>query len=109
MFPSSCRKAPSAQGLQWSDDFPTSSHRPILKLVAFSVPDMECQHVCWPEVKKTLEGQTGIASVTLAEQPNEDKVVDKRVFIAVRDSFNADAAIQALNKVGFAESKVLDN
>lgn len=87
---------------------PAPSH-PGAKLVAFSVPHMTCQHNCWPEVKKTLEGQEGVEIVTLAKQPNEDEVVDKRVFVEVGDKFNSQAALDALSKIGFDESKVIDN
>ena len=82
---------------------------PSVKLVAMTVPHMTCQHNCWPEVKKTLEAQEGVAKVTLSKQPNEDEVVDKTVFIAVKGNFDAQAAIEALGKNGFDESKVIDN
>lgn len=78
-----------------------------VKLVALRVPTMACPHACWPEVKKTLEGQAGVALVQLAKQPNEDEIVDKTVYISFRGDFDAKNAIAALDRVGFEGSEVV--
>src|SRR6056297_3263441 len=41
------------------------------QLVSLKVPDMHCPVACYPAVKKTLEGQTGVSGVDLAEQSEE--------------------------------------
>jgi copper chaperone CopZ len=62
---------------------------------------MSCPHSCWPEVKKTLESQAGVAAVELAPQAKEDEINDRTVLIKTSAGFELDKAIAALDKAGF--------
>ncbi len=90
----------------------TSAAAPVpgkdaVKLVALHVPKMSCPHNCWPEVKKTLEGQEGVASVQLAKQEKEDEINDRTVYVSLKGDFNANAAIAALDKIGFDGTEIV--
>lgn len=77
------------------------------ELVSLKVPEMHCPFACYPSVKSTLEGQTGVASVELVEQ-KEDGVIDNPVvLIKASTDFDIDQAIAALAKSGFADSQVV--
>ena len=101
------KSAPSSSG---SSSGATTSSMPndaSVRLVTLSVPKMTCPHACWPEVKKVLENQTGVARVELPAQPNADEITDRRVFIALKGDFNAEKAISELATIGFDESKLV--
>ena len=69
-----------------------------------SVPSMMCPYACWPKVKETLAAQPGVEDVQLAEQPAgtaEGEIKERIVELKLNDSFNADAAIAALQKANY--------
>jgi copper chaperone CopZ len=66
--------------------------------VAFSVPDMMCEHSCVPMVRETLAEQPGVKDVKVDLQAKTATVaVDK-------DEFDADKAIAALKDRMFANT-----
>ena len=80
---------------------PKAGNSVEVKTVSLSVPTMSCPHSCWPEVKKTLESQAGVAAVELAPQAKEGEINDRTVLIKTSAGFELDKAIAALDKAGF--------
>jgi hypothetical protein len=74
------------------------------QMVALRVPSMHCPFACWPKVKKTLEGQGGVAEVTLAKQKSESELTNPVVYVQADDSFDSSEAIEALAAVGFQDA-----
>jgi periplasmic mercuric ion binding protein len=77
-----------------------------VKLVSLKVPEMHCPHGCYPTVKKTLEGMPGVEGVDLAEQKSKDAIDNPVVKLKLNGSFDADAAMAALEKKGFKSEVV---
>ncbi|MFO0920864.1 MAG: hypothetical protein U0905_00010 [Pirellulales bacterium] len=77
------------------------------KTIRVLVPDMNCQHVCWPEVRNTLARQPGVRSVKLVAQPNPDEITHKHVLLNVEEGFDSDVAFQELDRIGFQNSKII--
>jgi hypothetical protein len=79
-----------------------------LASLTLNVPEMHCPVMCYPNVKKTLEGRGDVASVELVPQ-KEEGVIDKpQVVVKYKDGFNVDDAIVMLEKKGFGGSTVID-
>jgi copper chaperone CopZ len=74
--------------------------------VSIHVPNMHCPHACWPAIKETLEGEGGVAEVTLAEQAEEDKIDNPRVMVTLNGPFDGAKAVEALTAAGFADSEI---
>jgi copper chaperone CopZ len=69
--------------------------------VAFSVPDMMCEHSCVPTVRETLAGQPGVTDVKVdLEAKTATVAVDK-------DEFDADKAIAALKDRMFTNTELV--
>lgn len=81
---------------------------PASSKMVIKVPTMSCPHGCWPTVKKTLEEQSGVASVELAKQSDETTIDKPEVTITCDGTFDAPAAIDALSKNGFEGAEVLN-
>lgn len=84
----------------------SSSTGPSATTVSLEVPSMSCPVACWPTVKKTLEAEPGVASVTLSEQKEEDIIDNHVVYVAVEDGFDVDHAIGSLAAAGFDDAKL---
>lgn len=78
------------------------------QLVSLKVPDMHCPVACYPAVKKTLEGQSGVSGVDLAEQAEEGIIDNPVVVIKTAPGFDLDQAIAALDAAGFSKSTVTE-
>ncbi len=78
------------------------------QLVSLKVPDMHCPVACYPAVKKTLEGQTGVSGVDLAEQSEEGIIDNPVVLIKTAPGFDLDQALAALDAAGFSKSTVTE-
>ena len=76
-------------------------------LVNLHVPSMHCPVACYPSVKKTLEGQSGVQAVDLAEQKEEGIIDNPVVVIKVKEGFDLDKAIQSLAQTGFDGASVV--
>jgi copper chaperone CopZ len=69
--------------------------------VAFSVPDMMCEHACVPAVREVLAKQPGVKDVKV-------ELETKTATVAVDESqFDAEAAVAALVDRQFKETKLL--
>jgi copper chaperone CopZ len=69
--------------------------------VAFSVPDMMCEHACVPAVREVLAKQPGVKDVKV-------ELETKTATVAVDESqFDAEAAVAALVDKQFKETKLL--
>jgi copper chaperone CopZ len=69
--------------------------------VAFSVPDMMCEHSCVPAVREVLAKQPGVKDVKV-------ELETKTATVAVDESeFDAEAAVGALVDRQFKETKLL--
>ncbi len=71
------------------------------------VPQMHCPFACYPAVKSTLEQESGIASVELAEQKEEGVIDNPEVVIQYESGFDVNSAIAALAKKGFTKSEIV--
>ncbi len=87
----------------------TPSSENAVRLVSLEVPEMSCPFSCWPKVKETLEGQSGVDSVQLAKQADENAIDNPIVHVQLNGEFNTNLAIQALSKAGFEGSKIVQN
>lgn len=76
------------------------------RTVTLEVPSMHCPFACWPKVKKTLESEQGVGTVTLAEQKVEGAIDNPVVHVAVGNGFDEQQAIAALAKAGFDDAEV---
>jgi hypothetical protein len=74
--------------------------------VSLEVPTMSCPFACWPHVKETLEGESGVTQVTLAPQKDANAIDNPVVYVAAGTDFNAEKAIADLAAAGFAGAKV---
>lgn len=93
-----------------SDDQPGSSEATdasAAQLISLKVPGMHCPFACYPSVKKTLEGQSGVELVELAPQKEEGVIDNPVVLIKTTEGFDIDAAIQTLAQTGFEDSSVI--
>ncbi len=71
-----------------------------LPTVSFEVPNMHCEVMCVPKVRKTLAAQPGVKDVRV-------DLESKTATVAVEgDAFDADAAVAALEAEEFADTKV---
>jgi copper chaperone CopZ len=69
--------------------------------IAFSVPDMMCEHSCVPAVREVLAKQPGVKDVKV-------ELETKTATVAVDESeFDAEAAVAALVDRQFTETKLL--
>ena len=75
--------------------------------LTLSVPHMHCAVSCYPNVKKTLEETTTVASVELAEQQKEGIIDNRQVIVHYTSGFNVDEAIEMLEQKGFADSDLV--
>ncbi len=78
-----------------------------VELVSLKVPTMHCPFACYPSVKKTLEGSTGVQSVDLAEQKEEGTIDNPVVIIKASSQFDIDRAVAALAAKGFTGAEVV--
>jgi periplasmic mercuric ion binding protein len=77
-----------------------------VELVSLRVPTMHCVYGCLPKIKKELEQHAGVAEVTLAQQASEEELDNPVLHIRIDGQFDADSAIAALAKIGFAGAAV---
>lgn len=73
-------------------------------VATLAVPEMNCQLACYPKVKRTLEGVTGVATVELVKQQDEVQIDDRRVTITFEGDVDGAAALAALESAGYAGS-----
>ncbi len=87
-----------------------TSHQvmPTSGSMTLQVDDMHCPFACYPAVKKTLEGQTGVVDVELAEQKVDGEIDNPQVLVKYEPGFDLTAAREALAKKGFAKSSVIE-
>lgn len=78
-----------------------------LQLVSIHVPKMHCPFACYPAVKKTLEGTTGVQGVELAEQKEEGVIDNPVVIVKAAPGFDVEKAMESLAAKGFSESEVV--
>lgn len=78
-----------------------------VELISLKVPGMHCPFACYPSVKKTLEGQSGVELVELSPQKEEGVIDNPVVLIKVSEGFDVDSAIQSLAQSGFEDSAVV--
>lgn len=78
-----------------------------VEMVSLKVPTMHCPFACYPSVKKTLEGATGVQSVDLAAQKEEGTIDNPVVIIKAGSQFDIDQAVAALAASGFAGAEVV--
>jgi copper chaperone CopZ len=79
---------------------PVAFNTASLPTVSFEVPHMHCEIMCVPKVRKTLAAQPGVKDVRV-------DLETKTATVAVEgDSFDAVAAVLALETAEFADSKV---
>lgn len=74
--------------------------------VVLNVPNMHCEFSCFPLVKETLESSTTVASVELAPQKEEGTIDNRQIVVNHNPGFDAEEAIGALTKAGFADSSL---
>lgn len=75
--------------------------------LTLTVPTMHCEFSCFPRVKETLEGTTGVESVALAEQKEEGVIDNRQVVVNYLAGFDINAALASLEKEGFSDSGVV--
>lgn len=97
--------APSASDQQSGNSESTDAS--AAQLISLKVPGMHCPVACYPAVKKTLEGQSGVELVELAPQKEEGIIDNPVVLIKTSEGFDLDAAIQTLAQTGFEDSSVV--
>jgi len=102
-----CQSQTSSPEAVKSTDVVPSSTAVNEKTLRVFVPDMNCQHVCWPEVRNTLARQPGVRSVKLVAQPTSDEITHKHVLLTIEDGFDSDLAFQELDRIGFQNSKII--
>lgn len=98
-----------------SDAATTESSEPAEKpavegdvhMISLKVPSMHCPFACYPSVKKTLESETGVAAVDLAEQKEEGVIDNPVVIIKAGENFDLDKAIASLTATGFDGASVV--
>ncbi|TWT55938.1 heavy-metal-associated domain-containing protein [Allorhodopirellula solitaria] len=72
--------------------------------LTLEVPGMHCQFACYPRVKETLEGASGVSEVTLADQPDPDTLTVKKVVVKYDAGFDVDKALASLKLEGFNDA-----
>ena len=75
--------------------------------LTLDVPDMHCPFVCYPTVKKTLEGNSAVAEVQLTPQKVEGTIDNPQVIVTYDPGFDIQSAMAELEKKGFA-SKIVE-
>lgn len=75
--------------------------------LTLAIPEMHCEFSCYPNVKKTLEGDEMVQSVELVPQKEEGVLDDRKVIVQYKPGFNVSHAIDMLNKNGFSDSEVV--
>ena len=75
--------------------------------LTLSVPEMHCEFACFPKVKETLEGSSGVAEVTLAEQKEEGVLDNRQVIVKYEPGFDLQGAIASLETAGYKDSNVV--
>ena len=79
-----------------------------VELISLKVPSMHCPFACYPSIKKTLEAETGVAGVELAEQKEEGLIDNPVVLIKAGTNFDLDKAIATLAGTGFDGASVVE-
>lgn len=79
-----------------------------LQVIGLKVPGMHCPMACYPSVKKTLEGESGVHEVDLVEQKQEGMIDNPVVIIKHDSSFDMSRAVASLEKRGFADATVTE-
>lgn len=82
------------------------SVKPVGQLV-LNVPTMHCPFACYPSVKETLEGESSVAGVELAQQEQEGVIDNPQVIVQFGDGFDVQRAIDLLAKKGFEDAEVV--
>lgn len=76
--------------------------------LTIAVPTMQCEMVCFPRVKTTLEGNDGVQSVELASQQEKGVLDNRQVIVNYDNGFNLNAAMSSLVEEGFPNSAVVE-
>ena len=71
------------------------------------VPEMHCPFACYPAVKETLQSDSAVSAVELAEQKEEGVIDDPKVIVRYDEGFDVDAAIDSLAQKGFTDSTLV--
>jgi periplasmic mercuric ion binding protein len=75
--------------------------------LTLSVPEMHCEFACFPKVKETLEGASGVEEVTLAAQAEEGVIDNRQVIVKYEPGFDLNAAIASLASAGYKDSQLV--
>lgn len=75
--------------------------------LTLSVPEMHCEFACFPKVKETLEGASGVEAVTLAAQAEEGVIDNRQVIVKYEPGFDLNAAIASLASAGYKDSQLV--
>jgi copper chaperone CopZ len=75
--------------------------------LTLSVPEMHCEFACFPKVKETLEGASGVEAVTLAAQAEEGVIDNRQVIVKYEPGFDLNAAIASLASAGYKNSELV--
>lgn len=86
----------------------TAAEESELRTVSLKVPGMHCPMACYPSVKKTLEGETGVQEVELVAQKEEGLIDNPVVIIKHHSAFDLSKAVASLEKRGFADATVAE-
>lgn len=75
--------------------------------VTLAVPEMHCEVMCYPKVKKALEDTDGVETVELGPQKEAGMIDNRQVIVTYKPGFDVDAAIERLTKEGYEDSEVV--
>lgn len=75
--------------------------------LTLSVPTMHCAIACYPRVKETLEGTTGVSEVVLDEQKEEGIIDNRQVVVTYDAGFDLSAALAKLDQEGFEDADIV--
>jgi copper chaperone CopZ len=98
---------PQVLGSSGASPAVTSSVMSETGTLTLSVPEMHCQFACFPKVKETLEGATGVDEVTLAAQSEEGVLDNRQVIVKYEPGFDLNAAIASLASAGYKDSQLV--
>jgi mercuric ion binding protein len=72
------------------------------------VDDMHCPFACYPAVKGALESQSNVVAVELDKQQAEGTIDNPQVLIKYDSGFDLTAALETLDKKGFAKHSIVE-
>ena len=75
--------------------------------LTLAVPEMHCEFMCFPKVKKALESTDTVELVELGPQNEEEAVFNAQVIVTYKPGFDVNEAIELLSKEGFDDSELV--